>query len=283
MSRESRCRSRMSPTWLRGLHHRECNFLASHFRLPIPVRSRRQDDDERYQPFPPEPAHEDGHPVQRTGGGCARRADGAVPVGFDHQGTRERLPRLGFARPRRPVSRGRDAPRYLPQSLRDADRWQDGRYGVLGTARRGREVPGARGELYAPGVSGALVPAVRFVPVPVPWRSLLSRRFARRGSTRARIGRVSVQGRERNSHHPGGRAAHAGIHDRACGRAADMRLISRIGEWFDQRLQIAAPVREMAEHPVPRSTASWWYVFGSAALVVFILQLATGILLAFIY
>ena len=50
-------------------------------------------------------------------------------------------------------------------------------------------------------------------------------------------------------------------------------MIGKIGEWFDRRLQLAAPVREMAEHPVPRNTASWWYVFGSAALVVFILQL----------
>ena len=45
-----------------------------------------------------------------------------------------------------------------------------------------------------------------------------------------------------------------------------VRLISRIGQWFDHRLQLAASIREMAEHPVPRSTASWWYVFGSAAL-----------------
>src|SRR6516164_1131589 len=62
-----------------------------------------------------------------------------------------------------------------------------------------------------------------------------------------------------------------------------MRLISQIGDWFDRRLQLAAPIRETAEHPVPRSTASWFYVFGSAALTVFILQLVTGILLALIY
>jgi ubiquinol-cytochrome c reductase cytochrome b subunit len=62
-----------------------------------------------------------------------------------------------------------------------------------------------------------------------------------------------------------------------------MRMIAKIGEWFDLRLQLAAPIREAAGHPVPRSTASWWYVFGSAALVVFLLQLVTGILLALIY
>src|SRR6201984_1825508 len=60
-------------------------------------------------------------------------------------------------------------------------------------------------------------------------------------------------------------------------------MISRIGEWFDSRLQLAAPVREIAEHPVPRNTASWWYVFGSAALTVFVLQIVPGILLAMIY
>jgi ubiquinol-cytochrome c reductase cytochrome b subunit len=62
-----------------------------------------------------------------------------------------------------------------------------------------------------------------------------------------------------------------------------VRLISQVGDWLDQRLQLAAPIRETAEHPVPRSTASWFYVFGSAALVVFALQLVTGILLALIY
>jgi ubiquinol-cytochrome c reductase cytochrome b subunit len=62
-----------------------------------------------------------------------------------------------------------------------------------------------------------------------------------------------------------------------------MRMITRIGKWFDHRLQLAAPIRQAAEHPVPRNTASWWYVFGSAALTVFLLQLVTGILLALIY
>src|SRR5580693_8250268 len=62
-----------------------------------------------------------------------------------------------------------------------------------------------------------------------------------------------------------------------------MRLMSKIGQWFDQRLQLAAPIREAVEHPVPRNTASWWYVFGSAALTVFLLQLVTGILLGMLY
>jgi len=59
--------------------------------------------------------------------------------------------------------------------------------------------------------------------------------------------------------------------------------LAGIGRWLEDRLGLAGPIREAAEHPVPRETASWWYVFGSAALVVFALQLVTGILLALVY
>ena len=62
-----------------------------------------------------------------------------------------------------------------------------------------------------------------------------------------------------------------------------MRLMGQIGDWLDARLQVGQTLRETAEHPVPRDTASWFYVFGSAAFVVFILQIFTGILLALIY
>lgn len=62
-----------------------------------------------------------------------------------------------------------------------------------------------------------------------------------------------------------------------------MRLIQQIGDWLDARLQLAATIRETTGHPVPRETASWFYVFGSAALVVFVMQIITGMLLAFIY
>ena len=61
------------------------------------------------------------------------------------------------------------------------------------------------------------------------------------------------------------------------------RLIEKIGDWFDQRLKVGATIRETATHEVPRQSASWFYVFGSAALTVFIIQIFTGILLALIY
>src|SRR5215475_10003367 len=62
-----------------------------------------------------------------------------------------------------------------------------------------------------------------------------------------------------------------------------MRWIASIGDWIDRRLQLSGAVREAALHRVPRSSASWWYVFGSAAFTVFILQVVTGILLAIVY
>src|SRR5882672_2574010 len=62
-----------------------------------------------------------------------------------------------------------------------------------------------------------------------------------------------------------------------------MRLIKTVSDWFDQRLQVGSSIRKTMEHPVPKETASWYYVFGSAALTVFAFQLLTGILLALIY
>jgi ubiquinol-cytochrome c reductase cytochrome b subunit len=62
-----------------------------------------------------------------------------------------------------------------------------------------------------------------------------------------------------------------------------MRWLESIGQWLDQRLKLSGVIRDAVFHRVPRSSASWWYVFGSAALTVFILQVITGILLALLY
>lgn len=53
--------------------------------------------------------------------------------------------------------------------------------------------------------------------------------------------------------------------------------------WIDRRLGLAKPITEAAEHPIPKSSASWWYVFGSAATVILMMQVVTGILLALVY
>ncbi len=53
--------------------------------------------------------------------------------------------------------------------------------------------------------------------------------------------------------------------------------------WIERRVQLEGFIKESALHPVPKSTASWWYVFGSAATALLVLQILTGILLALVY
>jgi ubiquinol-cytochrome c reductase cytochrome b subunit len=62
-----------------------------------------------------------------------------------------------------------------------------------------------------------------------------------------------------------------------------MSRIKRLYNWFEMRLQLEGPVKEAALHPVPTKAASWWYVFGSAAATLLMLQIVTGILLALVY
>jgi ubiquinol-cytochrome c reductase cytochrome b subunit len=54
-------------------------------------------------------------------------------------------------------------------------------------------------------------------------------------------------------------------------------------EWFELRLGLIRPLTSAATHPTPVNSASWLYVFGSAATVLLILQVVTGILLALVY
>lgn len=62
-----------------------------------------------------------------------------------------------------------------------------------------------------------------------------------------------------------------------------MRWLKQVYTWVNQRVQLQDAVVEAATHPIPRSTASWWYVFGSASLTLLVLQLLTGVLLALVY
>ncbi|HVQ13487.1 MAG TPA: cytochrome b N-terminal domain-containing protein [Vicinamibacterales bacterium] len=63
----------------------------------------------------------------------------------------------------------------------------------------------------------------------------------------------------------------------------DMRVMQQALDWLESRLPLGAFVRELAGHRVPQKSASWWYVFGSAAVAVLVLQLVTGVLLAVFY
>ncbi|MCU1225862.1 MAG: Cytochrome b/b6 domain protein [Edaphobacter sp.] len=53
--------------------------------------------------------------------------------------------------------------------------------------------------------------------------------------------------------------------------------------WLERRLGLIKPLIAAASHPTPSSNASWLYVFGSAATVLLIMQVMTGILLALVY
>ena len=64
------------------------------------------------------------------------------------------------------------------------------------------------------------------------------------------------------------------------------KLLLRIGNWFDSRLSLRESVRPLLMHPVPRQLegpVGWWYVFGSASLTLFMIQILTGIGLALIF
>ena len=60
-------------------------------------------------------------------------------------------------------------------------------------------------------------------------------------------------------------------------------MLREFGEWLDERLGAGPTIAEVAGHRVPSQTASWWYVFGSGTLVLFVIQVVTGICLATVY
>jgi ubiquinol-cytochrome c reductase cytochrome b subunit len=58
------------------------------------------------------------------------------------------------------------------------------------------------------------------------------------------------------------------------------RLLVSVWRWLDDRLGLGDLLGPSLKHLVPRD-ATWWYVFGSATLVAFIVQVVTGVALAF--
>jgi ubiquinol-cytochrome c reductase cytochrome b subunit len=59
-------------------------------------------------------------------------------------------------------------------------------------------------------------------------------------------------------------------------------VLQRLLAWLDDRSGLITATRDALEHPVPPRTG-WWYVFGSATFIAFVLQVATGIALATAY
>ena len=59
-------------------------------------------------------------------------------------------------------------------------------------------------------------------------------------------------------------------------------MFRQIGNWIEDRTGIGELISPVMSHLVPRGS-SWMYVFGSATLFAFILQIVTGIALSFVY
>jgi ubiquinol-cytochrome c reductase cytochrome b subunit len=60
-----------------------------------------------------------------------------------------------------------------------------------------------------------------------------------------------------------------------------MRLLRRVWRWFDELTGVSRTVGTILVHPVPPTRkVGWLYVFGSATLVAFAVQVITGTALA---
>jgi ubiquinol-cytochrome c reductase cytochrome b subunit len=60
-----------------------------------------------------------------------------------------------------------------------------------------------------------------------------------------------------------------------------MKFLKRAWAWVDDRIGWSDSIMPIVTHPVPR--VNWWYVLGSATLIAFIVQVVTGVALAFTY
>jgi ubiquinol-cytochrome c reductase cytochrome b subunit len=60
-------------------------------------------------------------------------------------------------------------------------------------------------------------------------------------------------------------------------------MLRTIALWIDERLHVSKIFASTAGHTVPASSGSWFYVFGTGTLLCFVLQIVTGVCLAFVY
>ena len=134
-----------------------------------------------------------------------------------------------------------------------------------------------RGQLHPPGLPGELAARRRAVPVPLPRRRLLRRRHRgrraaaapARSHTRSRVqnGQVEILTR----------ALPVGVSEASMMRACEAR--SGAG-WT---IGSASRARSSRSSSTRSRATNWWYVLGSATLVAFIVQVVTGVALAFSY
>jgi ubiquinol-cytochrome c reductase cytochrome b subunit len=56
-----------------------------------------------------------------------------------------------------------------------------------------------------------------------------------------------------------------------------------VAMWFERRLHLVKLWETTAGHPIPKSSTSWFYTFGSMTLLCFVIQILTGIILSLVY
>ena len=60
--------------------------------------------------------------------------------------------------------------------------------------------------------------------------------------------------------------------------------MGRIGEWIAERIPLnSVQLRELTNEPVPNHLKRWWFALGGTPAYLFVVQIVTGILLAFYY
>src|SRR6266581_2760496 len=62
-----------------------------------------------------------------------------------------------------------------------------------------------------------------------------------------------------------------------------IKRLRQLAIWIDDRVYISKIFAATAGHTVPRTSGSWFYVFGSGTLLCFMIQIVTGICLALVY
>src|SRR6266571_2047492 len=62
-----------------------------------------------------------------------------------------------------------------------------------------------------------------------------------------------------------------------------IKRLRQLAIWIDDRVYISKIFAATAGHHVPRTSGSWFYVFGSGTLLCFMIQIVTGICLALVY
>ena len=58
---------------------------------------------------------------------------------------------------------------------------------------------------------------------------------------------------------------------------------TRIGDWFDERLDVRIPLQAFLKKPVPKHAIRWYFCLGGITFALFLIQGVTGILLSLYY